>query len=437
MKKVYALIIFSIVLSSLSAQSWSISEMTSMPVKISNNAVVEGFPNGLPFVYSFGGIDSTKVFSGISNRSFKYNVTTDVWDTIPNLPDPATKIAAGASYVNGKIYVVGGYTVLANGNEISSDKIHRFDPIADTFLTDGVPIPVPIDDHVQCVYKDSLIYIITGWSNIANVNNVQIYDTYLNTWTVGTPVRFNVHRVFGSTGSILGDTVYYFGGAEGTSNFPASNYLKKGAIDPQNPNQITWLLSQPNTNIYAYRPASTIVGTSVYWVGGSSTSYNYNGIAYNGSGGVAPANRSIAYHPFVNQLSTQLPMNGSIPMDLRGIASISDSVKYIVGGMEAQQQVSNKTLRLTFVPSVTGIDKLVFDKSEISYPNPVDEFIYFNNSTSGGTVVVFDLHGRMILKKEITNSFDKIDVKEVMNGAYLLLFRSKKGSRVQKMIVSH
>lgn len=419
-------------------QSWQLTEMQDMPLKISNNSVAEAFVNGVPYVYSFGGIDSNKIYSGITNKSFKYNVVTDVWDTIPALPDPMTKIAAAASYVNGKIYIIGGYTVFANGNEVSSNKIHRFDPVADTFLTDGATIPVPIDDHVQAVYKDSLIYVVTGWSNTDNVKNVQIYDTYLDTWTAGTQVPFNQYRVFGSTGTIIGDTIYYFGGAERGANFPAANILRKGAIDPQDPTQITWSFSIPDPSVFAYRPACTQVGNEVFWIGGSSTSYNYNGIAYNGSGGVQPSNRSIAYAPGLNRFSTMSPNVGSFPMDLRGIASINDSLKYIVGGMEANQQVSNKTYRLEYSRISTGLNNVKQAEFNVSlYPNPAKNKLNIKNKAE--ELIAYQLlnaEGAVFKSGWLSPSADlSIDISGLQAGVYFFKLSTETKSKVRKLVI--
>ena len=40
-------------------------------------------------------------------------------------------------------------------------------------MPDGADIPKAIDDQVQAVWQDSLIYVITGWSNTTNVVDVQ------------------------------------------------------------------------------------------------------------------------------------------------------------------------------------------------------------------------------------------------------------------------
>ena len=167
-----------------------ITEMSPMPERVTNNAVVEGFVNGVPYVYSFAGLDSTKTYSGINLRSFRYNTQTDEWESIAPLPDTLGKIAASASRIGDIIYIIGGYHVLANGSEISSDKVHRYNTQTNEYLTDGAPIPTPIDDQVQVVWRDSLIYVVTGWSNTNNTNKVQIYNPTTNQWMQGTDCSF-------------------------------------------------------------------------------------------------------------------------------------------------------------------------------------------------------------------------------------------------------
>lgn len=94
----------------LAAQHWEVTEMATMPERVSNAAVTAGNVNGADYVYSFAGIDSTKLFSGIHLRSFRYNVQADSWEVIPPLPDDAGmgKIAASADRVGNIIYIIGG-----------------------------------------------------------------------------------------------------------------------------------------------------------------------------------------------------------------------------------------------------------------------------------------------------------------------------------------
>ena len=74
----------------------------------------------------------------------------------------------------------------------------------------------------------------------------------------------------------------------------------------------------------------------------STTTYNYNAIAYNGSGGVNTSNRDLYLSE--NKLKTNFFNN--LPMDLRGIVEINDSTKILIGGITENQQVSTKVYQL-------------------------------------------------------------------------------------------
>lgn len=324
-------------------KDWKISTVKNLPIKTTNQAVSEGSINNKTYLFSFGGLDSTKLFSGIHQRSFRFDIENELWTEIQPLPDSLGKIANAASRVNDTIYIIGGYHVFANGSEKSSNKVHRFDIKNNVFFKDGAPIPIPIDDHVQVIWKNKLIYIITGWSDKKNVANVQIYNPQKNSWSEGTHVPNNhIYKSFGASGTIIGDTIYYFGGAAMGKNFPIQNYMRKGVINPNNPTKIKWSHQVIDSLTTGYRMAATKFNNTPYWFGGSSNTYNYNGIAYDKSGGVNPNQRILS----INNKKFNILFNKNISMDLRGIADINDSIKYIIGGIEKNQNVSNKVYKI-------------------------------------------------------------------------------------------
>lgn len=396
---------------SFSQYDWQWSELTPMPFATSNNAVCEAHVGGNTFVYSFGGIDTSKIYSGIHKRSFKYDVQNNLWSEIASLPDSLGKIASASSFVNGKIYILGGYHVMSNGNEISSDRVHVYDPTVDQYLPDGSPIPVPIDDHVQCVYKDSLIFVITGWSQTTNVSNVQIYNTHTDNWTIGTPVPNNAYyKTFGASGFIIGDTIYYHGGAAGF-NFSARTYLRKGYIDPLDPTQITWFPHEIAPGLPGYRSACSARGNTIFWVGGSSVSYNYNGIAYNGSGGVSPSARILHWNYELDGYTDTNTEPFGV-MDLRGIANLGNDQWIICGGMDSTQTVTARTFLLQ--NSLIAIPELSSDFQVYDYD---DKFVVKLSKIQ--TAVLFDPQGRRIREY---NSNQEIEIKklDLLKGLYIL-----------------
>ncbi len=420
--KINSTLFFLLLTLSAFTQQWTSTSLSPLPERVSNNAVCEGFIDGTPYVYSFAGIDSTKTSAGIHLRSYRYNTAADSWETIPSLPDTLGKIAASANRIGDIIYIIGGYHVFPTGSEISSDKVHRYHIPSNTYLDDGAPIPVPIDDQVQVVYKDSLIFVVSGWSNTQNVFDVQIYDPVNDLWSIGTPITWMEQPVFGGAGAILGDTIYFYGGAR-NGDFSISNVLRKGAINPNNPSEITWSTEFLSSSIRAYRPTATISGNAVFFIGGSDQTYNYDGLAYSNGQGVEPNNRSFYYLP--QNASFEADETVSLPMDLRGIADINDDVKYLAGGMIAGQEVTNQLLRLDWNGLPTSTRNIIEQKPQLSlFPNPVtnkttieisdinlpESFIIRLSSELGNVVRYFKLSASQL----------ELDLSNLPNGVYFL-----------------
>ncbi|MEM6697260.1 MAG: kelch repeat-containing protein, partial [Bacteroidota bacterium] len=407
--------------SNLHSQNWTIETMADLPEAVSNNAVCEGFIEDTAFVYSFGGIDASKSPAGIHGRAFRYNTLTDEWKRIADLPDGRGKIASGASRVGEVIYIIGGYYVANNQTEESSDRVHRYDVLNDEYLSDGAALPVPIDDHVQAVWRDSLIYVVTGWSDVRNVPDVQIYNPTEDEWMMGTRLlNSSSYTSFGASGAIVGDTIFYFGGAtSGAANFPIQNTLRKGIINPDNPTEIEWSRFNLDNSIKGYRMACTTVGETVHWLGGSGVTYNFDGIAYNGSGGVEPLNRAL-YLDTQMEYKWQVSFEDELPMDLRGIASVNDTIKYLAGGMLANQIVTSQTYRLVWNAPLTNTRKIKADAEFKIYPNPSSDLVYYEIENSDFQAIhLYDIYGRLLEEQRGVNGH--FSLQEHPNGHYFLM----------------
>jgi hypothetical protein len=417
-------------------QTVSWSSLPPSPEPVSNNAVTLAYLDGAPYVYSFAGIDTSKDWFGIHLRSFRYNVNEQSWDTIAPLPDPnGGKIAAAASTVNNKIYIIGGYHVSSNYSEVSSSKVHIYDPETNTYLADGQDIPVPIDDQVQAVWRDSLIYVITGWSNSNNVTNVQIYNPSTDIWLEGTPVpNSSQWKVFGASGYILNDTIYYLGGARFGFNFPPSTSLHKGYINPESPTQITWT-TETTPIATGYRMAAARYADGLIWLGGSDVTYNFDGIAYNGSGGVAALGRIKLYEPstgLLTEFSDLFPPT----MDLRGIAELPGNQYILAGGMTGQQAVSDQTLLITIDALSADNHPSALVRQPLVYPNPADDFVIIHGD--GVTdIMITDCLGRTLMHQS-TSSGQAISLSSLKSGLYSIsLLHKEHVLRTQLLCIQH
>ena len=411
------------------AQTWETEELSPLPEPVTNNAVSEGRVGDTLYIYSFGGIDSTKLYSGIHRKCWQYNMMSDVWEELPLLPDTLGKIATAASRIGDTIYIIGGYYVFENGSELSSSRLHRFDIQTNSFVSDGEPIPVPIDDHVQAVWRDSLIYVVTGWSDRRNVPDVQIYDPSNDQWTEGTSVPNNNRFMsFGASGVIIEDTIYYYGGAAFGSSFPIQNQIRKGVIDPSDPTSITWSEVQVDDVPAGYRTGATVISGKIYWIGGSEITYNFDGVAYNGSGGVDPTGRIIGYDPVRGAWFSSSAFN--LPMDLRGVGTMNQRAKIIVGGMEKGQRVSQRTLMLR-LRSESSVHQEVKERAESElqiYQSDGTMRIRHPKPNQGNfTIGLFDLLGKSALPL-LQSAFEEetiIDVRQVLPGSYVLRVRGE------------
>jgi hypothetical protein len=430
-----SLFLSSVTLGLLAQPQFDITELDTMPMPIANNAVVAATVQSQQYVYSFGGIGTGLTYADITQQAFRYSLGTDTWDTLPPLPDTLGKIASAASYVNGKIYIIGGYHVMANGDEVSSNRVHIFDPTTNTYLPDGAPVPLPIDDHVQAVWRDSLIYVVAGWSNTGHVTNVQIYNPSTNTWSVGTAAPNTIdYRAFGASGVIIADTIYYMGGARTGLTFPPAPELRKGVINPNDPNQITW-----SYTVYfytaGYRMAPAIIDGWAIWAGGGGNTYNYNAAAYDGSGVVVPENRIILYNPELDSLviytdSLQVPA-----MDFRGVGQLSDNSFLLCGGILDNAEVSNRTFLFQNKLS-TGIQAISNSLEVMIYPVPATDVLNVELPIAAN-ITLMDLSGKAVLPLVYSSGkTTTMYLGSLPAGLYLLRIETSEGTQVRKVMVS-
>ncbi|HKK38986.1 MAG TPA: T9SS type A sorting domain-containing protein [Cryomorphaceae bacterium] len=404
---------------------WEWELLPEMPEPVSNNAVVEAFSGDSLCVYSFTGISEGLEPEDIHLKSWRYNTVSQEWSQLPDVNDFRGKIAAGASTVENIIYLIGGYHVFENFSEQSSPKVHRFDADANEWLEDGADIPVPIDDQVQAVWRDSLIYVITGWSENTNVNDVQVYNPFNDTWTAATPTpNSNSFKAFGASGAIIGDTIYYYGGTKISGfNFLATNEFRKGVINPEDPTDILWSLLPDDEISNGYRMACTSFGDEVIWIGGAEVAYNFDGLAYSGGSVVQPHQQIRTYQSFSNTWSFFDDSPFAI-MDLRGIAKVADDEWIIAGGMTTDAQVTNAVykIRRATVSAPTA------DIPGLTIYNSADELIIDKLPTGKYRLRLFDISGRLIFAKELIQGYHRISTSTVPDGIYLLTIEHDEGS---------
>jgi hypothetical protein len=318
----------------------SYAQTIKLPQPVTNNSAVVFSKNNTLFLYSFMGLDSGKTWKDVHRKVYKTNLTTNQSVVIGFAPDSVGRLASAASVIRNKAYIVGGYAVYENGNEKSSKSIFIFDPFTEQF-TSGTNLLFAIDDQAQAVWKDSLLYVISGWSDTVNVNFVQVYNPATDKWKLATPLPNVKHaKLFGGCAVIAGDTIYYTGGAMFEKNYPPNNHFWKGVIHPTDPYNIQWIDAGEHPGHFRYRACMFAAGNNIYIVGGSNETYNYNGISYKEKKPVEPNATILTYEMNTGKFGL-IPFANPV-MDIRSVMIAGKDKFLIAGGMTNGQKVSDK-----------------------------------------------------------------------------------------------
>lgn len=316
-----------------------------LPQALSNNAVAVAMVDGAPRIYSFFGLGPGKTHADIGRAAFEYDSSRNVWNPLPDVPVAQGRIASIAAAAGGGIYLFGGYTVAADGHEVSTPDVMRFDP-ATRGYSKVAPMPTPVDDSVALVHENRRIYLVSGWHQDRNVPLVQIYDIRENRWTrasdfPGTPV-------FGHAGAILGNDLLICDGVRldvvgGKRTFTASPECWRGRIAADDPARIEWrqTASHPGPPRYRMAAAGDPASGDALFLGGSENPYNYNGIGYDGR--PSPASARAQAYDFRADQWRELSSLPEASMDHRGLATI-DGRHHLIGGMRDAQQVSAEVI---------------------------------------------------------------------------------------------
>ena len=321
------------------------TDASPLPTPLTNNAVAAvTLADGLR-LFTFLGLDTTKLHTGITRQALAYEVAGDRWTEVRSVPGPIGRIAATAVGLEGRVYLFGGYTVDADGNEVSTPDVDIYDPATDSY-TKGAPFPIPVDDAVAGVWRDSLIFIVSGWSQRDNVADVQMYDPAADRWEEATPIPGP--PVFGHAGAVVGDVIVYCDGVrvdpDAEPRFVMAEACYRGEIEPSRPSKVRWRELAHHSGPARYRMAAGALPDEdlIVFAGGTDNPYNYDGVGYDGVAS-EPSAATFAYD-VARDAWRELTGNLVRTMDHRGLVGAGD-VLFLIGGMAEGQRVTARVER--------------------------------------------------------------------------------------------
>jgi N-acetylneuraminic acid mutarotase len=210
-------------------------------------------------IYIIGGADST----GISKAVEIFDVQTNSWTLGAGLPTPSAELVVAE--VNGKIYAIGGY------NLVATSFVYEYDPLTNAWTTKA-PMTTARSVMSGCVYNNK-IYVAGGWPGTKNI--LEIYDPATNSWSTGAPMPAGRHNI--NSMVALNGKIYFIGG----KNALFSEVYNSVFI--YDPNLNTWSI-RPSLPEPRYHGVAFTDGKKIYYAEGSPLPSNSVGIgSYKGA----------------------------------------------------------------------------------------------------------------------------------------------------------
>ena len=112
-----------------SVRAW-IRYRPALPSPTANNAVAAVSAGGKCWLMSALGIGEGLDHAALTTSVYLHRVGDSSWANVGPPPSAVARVAASAVGVAGKLYLLGGYSVAADGAEASFDNVDIYDPVA-------------------------------------------------------------------------------------------------------------------------------------------------------------------------------------------------------------------------------------------------------------------------------------------------------------------
>lgn len=354
------------------------------------------------------------VMGGYSNDTTFLN-TLEVFDPLANSwSAPKTtgifspRRGLCSAVVNDKIYVMGGYD---GKNWLNTLEV--FDPSNNTWTTPASTGTFTAREKLCCSVVDNKIYVMGGFNGIKHFNLLEVFDPSTNIWsTPATTGIFTPRRGLAST--VINGKIYVMGG------FNGNVYLNTFEIfDPVSK---TW--STPiTTGTFTERGAlaSSVLGDKIYAMGG----VNFT------SGGYHNLNILEVFDPITNVWSTPVTSGTFSARELLTSAVVSGKI-YAMGGNRGIFLNTNEV----FTPAANGVKVADLSQSITLVPNPTNGVMNVEGATSNiVSMVVMNILGETVMELKNLHSPDfTLDLSNLVAGIYYVRFSSANSVVTKKVV---
>lgn len=211
------------------------------------------------FLYSMGGVDK---------KLYKYNLTTNTWETKTDLPFIGVEGQRQSSVLesyNGKLYFIGG-----NLGTFMTGECWEYTPETDSW-SQKTSMPTAREDFGAALL-DGKIYCMGGLASIDGSDviykKLEIYDIASDTWDT-TKADMPDYKALGNFGAACNSKVYVIAGSNSMTGYPALHEVT--AVYEYTPGTDTWVTKAPIPQGTCYKDVA-VVGNKMYVISGQYSS---------------------------------------------------------------------------------------------------------------------------------------------------------------------
>jgi hypothetical protein len=183
----------------------------------------------------------------------EYDPVTNTWTRRADMPTARCDFVGSSAVVDGKIYVIGGD--IWDGNWIPTSTVEAYDPETDTW-TRKTDMPTARWGLATCAFNGK-VYAIGGYlTGTTGLTTVEVYDPMTDTWTRKADMPKNL---WGLCAKVVKGKIYTVGGRPGNKSTPY--------VQEYDPATDTWT-RKTDMLVGASQMGSVVLGDKIIVIGG-------------------------------------------------------------------------------------------------------------------------------------------------------------------------
>jgi len=357
-------------------------------------------------------------------------------------------------------FAIGNYGYIGSGSDYNSNQLasfYKYNSTNDTWST--IPNLLPARTRAVCFTIDTNAYVVTGNNENTSLADCWEYSSTNNSWSQKASIP-GVGRL-GACGFSIGNKGYVGLGITSTysvlSDFyeydPSNNTWTQKADCP-GPRALAFSFSINNkgyigcgiypwgtghNEIYEYDPANDTWTQKANFPGPArsyAVAFSYGNYALIGTG--LPANSSTGLSDFwrydpINDSWTSFPSFTNAPRSAAVGFSIGN-ICYIGTGSSNGALLMKDLWGTDITTEISGNPYL---SNYSIYPNPSKDYIFITipSEIKNGSILLYSIHGELLLKKTVQEEETMIDISTFAKGVYIMKLVGQDINVINKIII--